>query len=226
MHGTEPGSLARASLRPPLTSVSHKQRLELPLHLSGYLHQTFRAPEAPEGRQDIALPIASQEVLGPLFIVKTPYNFTESSASLVLEIRDLAPSTIPIESVSFTDTDLAMGVLGGSISITAASAFMGFRVYRGRNSTHPMDGGSPGLPLVVEYFYLTPGARYEVIPDLDSMVPDLVQVESQVNHPSTSEAFPGVAVSDAFATRWTGYISIGAGGNYIFNLSSNDGNKL
>ena len=80
-----------------------------------------------------------------------------------------------------------------------------------------MDGGSPGLPLVVEYFYLTPGARYEVIPDLDSMVPDL---------PSTSEAFPGVAVSDAFATRWTGYISIGSGGNYIFNLSSNDGNKL
>ena len=200
--------------------------MELPLHLSGYLHQTFRAPEAPEGRQDIALPIASQEVLGPLFIVKTPYNLTESSASLVLEIRDLAPSTIPIESVSFTDTDLAMGVLGGSISITAASAFMGFRVYRGRNSTHPMDGGSPGLPLVVEYFYLTPGAHYEVIPDLDSMVPDLVQVESQVNHPSTSEAFPGVAVSDAFATRWTGYISIGSGGNYIFNLSSNDGNKL
>ena len=191
--------------------------MELPLHLSGYLHQTFRAPEAPEGRQDIALPIASQEVLGPLFIVKTPYNLTESSASLVLEIRDLAPSTIPIESVSFTATDLAMGVLGGSISITAASTFMGFRVYRGRNSTHPMDGGSPGLPLVVEYFYLTPGARYEVIPDLDSMVPDL---------PSTSEAFPGVAVSDAFATRWTGYISIGSGGNYIFNLSSNDGNKL
>ena len=70
---------------------------------------------------------------------------------------------------------------------------------------------------------MTPGARYEVIPDLDSMVPDLVQVESQVNHPSTSEAFPGVAVSDAFATRWTGCISIGSGGNYIFSLSSNDG---
>ena len=114
--------------------------MELPLHLSGYLHQAFRAPEAPEGRQDIALPIASQEVLGPLFIVKTPYNLTESSASLVLEIRDLAPSTIPIESVSFTDTDLAMGVLGGSISTTAASAVMGFQVYRG--------------PLVEEYSLL------------------------------------------------------------------------
>ena len=72
--------------------------------------------------------------------MKTPYNLTESSASLALGIRDLAPNTIPIESVSFTDTDLAMGVLGGSISTTAASAVMGFQVYRG--------------PLVEEYSLL------------------------------------------------------------------------
>ena len=47
----------------------------------------------PEGRQDIAPAHRPQELLGPFFIVKTPYNLTESSASLALEIRDLAPNT-------------------------------------------------------------------------------------------------------------------------------------
>ena len=133
----------------------------------------------PEGSQDIALTIDAQELVGSHFIVKTAYNLTESDASLALEIRDLAPNNIPVDSVSFTDTDLGEGVVGGSMSISTSASASGFRVYWGQNSTHAITGGSPGLQ--AEYFYLVADRYYPVIPDLDSMQPDLVQVEDQVS---------------------------------------------
>ncbi|CAE7674983.1 Thermitase [Symbiodinium pilosum] len=158
----------------------------------------------PEGQQDLALPIAPQPLVGTHFIVKLAYDLIESDASIALAIQDVAPNQLAIDTFTFTDTDLGTGVIGGQISISTAASVSGFRVYWGQNSTHPVPGGFPGLQ--AEYWYL--------------------QVENQVWHPQTSFAFPGVAVEDQFAARWTGYISIATGGNYIFTLNSDEGSRF
>ena len=80
-----------SSLRPPLTSMSQTTVGD---SLTPIRVPPPDVPGSRSRRDGKTSPCpSSQELLGPFFIVKTPYNLTESSASLALEIRDLAPNT-------------------------------------------------------------------------------------------------------------------------------------
>ena len=176
----------------------------------------------PSGSQDLVVFIENQALIGTHFIVKTAFNSTESDSSLALEIVDLSPPAVTVGEVTFVDTNTAIGIIGGGVTIAAgASEILGYNIYWGRDSDNTIAMGNPGL--LGEYFYLssTPNS----MPALTSS-PDVVQIESQLNQPETTNVWPGLSVSENFAARWTGYINITTGGTYFFTLSSNDGSQL
>jgi len=54
----------------------------------------------------------------------------------------------------------------------------------------------------------------------------MVRVIPQVVYANTNNKWPGYARSDNFAVRWTGLCQISRGGNYKFQLESDDGSKF
>ncbi|CAJ1364916.1 unnamed protein product [Effrenium voratum] len=177
----------------------------------------------PEHLHDLQVQLERQQLIGSHFIVKAAYDSTESDTSVAVEIQDLAPEEIPVGNLSFSDTHLAMGYIGGSLEIgQSVSGITGYRIYWGSNSTHLIAPGFAGLE--GQYFYLSYSP--DSIPDMDSLVPDLVKIDLQVFQAQTLSAWPGLSVEDNFAVRWTGYVKIEAAGMYRFTLDSDEGSRL
>ncbi|CAJ1349270.1 unnamed protein product [Effrenium voratum] len=177
----------------------------------------------PAHLHDLQVQIDRQQLIGSHFIVKVAYNSTESDSSVAVEIQDLAPEELIVGNLSFSDTNLSMGYIGGSLEIgEAGSGISGYRVYWGSNSTHLIAPGVAGLE--GQYFYLSYSP--DSIPGMDSLVPDLVKIDLEVNQVQTLSAWPGLSVEDHFAARWTGYVKIEAPGTYRFTLNSDDGSRL
>eukprot|EP00971_Amphidinium_carterae_P160761 3187411-Amphidinium_carterae.1 len=79
--------------------------------------------------------------------------------------------------------------------------------------------------LKAEFFYLH-GVLTSVVGVLDGKMPDLVRIDETVNYPGTSAKWPGLTKSDTFAARWTGSVLIKQGGEYEFEVTSDDGSML
>ena len=175
----------------------------------------------PSGSQDLFVLLERVVPPGTHFIVKSAYNSSESDASVAVQIQDLAPADLGVGEVSFTDTNGVAGNISGDVVIgEGSSGVLGFNVYWGQDSSTPILAGSPGL--WGEYFYLSSTA----MPDFTDLVPDLVQVDSQLAQSSTYSGWPGTPGSANVAARWTGYINITTAGRYIFTLSSSDHSQL
>ncbi|RPI48285.1 MAG: hypothetical protein EHM55_25825, partial [Acidobacteria bacterium] len=114
-----------------------------------------------------------------------------------------------------------------AVSVTTGGTSTVYLVF-GRPDAQWAAGSNPeqDAGLLGEYFYLGGFAQVVNFPDYDSLNPDLVRVDSQVNFPNTGGAFPGVGDSDVFAARWTGQIRIDTAGVHKFFLSSDDGSRL
>ena len=107
----------------------------------------------PSGSQDLAYLIENQQPPGSHFIVKTAYDSTESDAILAIPIGDLSPPEVSVGQVTFTDTNNAVGMIGGSVTIAAYSSdITGFNIYWARDSSNLISQGNPGL--LGEYFLL------------------------------------------------------------------------
>jgi hypothetical protein len=84
---------------------------------------------------------------------------------------------------------------------------------------------APGL--IAEFFSFGTQSL-SALPALDSLVPDMLRVDTNINYASTSAAWTGLdsRFVDRFASRHTGYLHVAAAGAYTFYLSSDDGSKL
>ncbi len=80
--------------------------------------------------------------------------------------------------------------------------------------------------LLGEYYYLAGYPSISVLPNFNTLTPDLTRVDEQVNFANTGGTFPGVSDFDVFAARWTGQIQIDNAGLTRFYLGSDDGSKL
>jgi len=78
--------------------------------------------------------------------------------------------------------------------------------------------------LRVEYFYLESGPSN--VAALDGLTPDVVQVDTEINIPSTRDPWDGLTQADKFGAVWSGGIWIVAPGAYTFSLRSDDGSVL
>lgn len=56
--------------------------------------------------------------------------------------------------------------------------------------------------------------------------PDMVRIDPQVYYPLTLYGWPGVGAQDFYIARWTGQLVIKQGGNYTFQLKSDDGSDI
>lgn len=88
--------------------------------------------------------------------------------------------------------------------------------------------------LKAEFFY-----HIDEVPDLDLLPidqtkinrvleqsPDMVRIDPQVYYPLTLYGWPGVGEKEFYITRWTGQLVIKQGGNYTFQLKSDDGSDI
>jgi len=64
------------------------------------------------------------------------------------------------------------------------------------------------------------------IPNLNKKNASMQRVIPQVTYANTAGKWPGYAVSDNFASRWSGVLQISRSGNYRWSLKSDDGSKL
>jgi len=74
-----------------------------------------------------------------------------------------------------------------------------------------------------EIFYFDQGASLR---GLNSHRPAKVRVAKTVNYAATKRGWPGFSRSDQFAVRWSGFLLILKGGDYVFSLTSDDGSRL
>ncbi len=81
----------------------------------------------------------------------------------------------------------------------------------------------PGL--IGEYFAIN--NPISDFPDYDALIPNYVQLDTQVNVAPTYDTFNGLpGLYDYFAVRWTGNVFIETAGDVTFYLNSNDGSRL
>jgi len=74
-----------------------------------------------------------------------------------------------------------------------------------------------------EAFFFSQGRR---VPSMDARKPDIIRNVQRVWYPKTRRAWPGYRRGDNFACRWQGFLSVKAGGAYVFWVQSDDGSNL